>query len=371
MKKNIIVGFLLLSTHSAYGMDTPENLPQDPEIASASLASASAESMLVREANIEHPCSICLDVLGTNGGIEALACADVFCSACISRWRERDPRCPMCNMTLQQVLSSTNDEIPGNIIQELQEEVIAKDSLYPTVSSSTQEISVEVFPESNAETSITNTIAPEDTLQDTSYDRKRIRRLLALYDVAKIGLNYGLIEWLNFLQTSDLVDGDADMSKLDKSFGNLRTAAWTDIIFSLFQLGIKVIDKVDKKYFHQIPDRINIVTGFEGMVDFPISMLMWIRKMQSLSLLDDDGPRASFNDSSASRWAFAGTNILSFLSDPVPTGVFAGMGLFTSIGCCVCSGACIGLPVAYCLGLWSPDPDEQSDSDEQSDPEIV
>ncbi|DBA66793.1 TPA: hypothetical protein ACH3X2_001935 [Trebouxia sp. C0005] len=61
-----------------------------------------------------NPCAICLDELGTNGGVQTLQCGHPFCRTCAARHHEtsrqqgRDHRCPLCN-TVQETLVVGND----------------------------------------------------------------------------------------------------------------------------------------------------------------------------------------------------------------------------------------------------------------------
>jgi len=56
----------------------------------------------VSKPDSKHECAICMEPLGSNGGIQALGCMDAFCRGCIATHIKRQgqlaqqPCCPLC-----------------------------------------------------------------------------------------------------------------------------------------------------------------------------------------------------------------------------------------------------------------------------------
>ena len=48
-------------------------------------------------------CPICLDILGSDGGVQALGCMDTFCRGCIATHLTRDAHCPLCKYPVPDV----------------------------------------------------------------------------------------------------------------------------------------------------------------------------------------------------------------------------------------------------------------------------
>ncbi len=101
MKKLLILSLLGFSC----ALGAMDNQPPKP--------SSSAEEKIVKEEKNEINCPICLDTLGTEGGVKALACGDVFCVACIDRWMTRSATCPVCRKTKAQLEALSQGTLPA------------------------------------------------------------------------------------------------------------------------------------------------------------------------------------------------------------------------------------------------------------------
>lgn len=109
----ISVYYLILFVQRMYRDHRQEQ--QNQSITQVSLWDQNWESIIIntkpREESEENQeenqevqnCIICLDLLERNNGVRVLKCTHGFHSSCIENWFNRNPSCPVCRKTLQEL----------------------------------------------------------------------------------------------------------------------------------------------------------------------------------------------------------------------------------------------------------------------------
>jgi hypothetical protein len=129
------------------------------------------------------------------------------------------------------------------------------------------------------------------------------RLVFSLLNVTKCGLNVGLVEALNSLEQSNVMDEDAALNEVNSAFNATRAVAWTDFGLSLVQLGGQALSLV-RGPESEAPEKIQ-------MCGTACSIIPWLTKLIALSVA-----KPSFNDSAKASSAWGGIFTLAFFSDP-------------------------------------------------------